>query len=149
MALTEDIQTPVKIHLVTKVRQEGEEEAFELVVFGRHYQKGDTVYLKYDEVQEEGTIHTVVKITGEEALIMRTGAIKMRLRFRLSEEMGGSHDSPFGSLHLSTRTQRMIHRQSEHTCEGRFSLLYDLSMQGSPAGHYEMQIDYKEDPVKP
>jgi len=71
----------------------------------------------------------------------------MRLSFHVSEERNGSHDSPFGSFFLSTKTKQLIHHEEENSLDGRFSLIYDLSMQGSLAGQYEMHIDYKEDTV--
>ncbi len=139
---------PVKIHLTTVIRLDNEEEKYELTVFGRHYRKKNAVFLKYDEVQEDGTTHTVVKISKDEALILRSGHIKMRLRFRMSEELEGSHESSYGSLFLTTKTKHLKHQQSEDTCEGQFSLIYDLYMQGTQAGQYEMKIDYKEDASK-
>lgn len=147
MALTAEMQTPVKIHLVTIARQEDDEEKYELTLFGRYYRKGNSVYLKYDEVQEEGTVHTIVKISEDEALILRSGLIKMRLSFRLSEQRNGSHESPFGSLMLSTSTKTLTHHESNDIVNGRISLKYDLAMQGAHTGEYEMRIDYREDEV--
>lgn len=142
-------QTPVKINLKTDIRREEDAESYELAVFGRHYRKGGSDYLAYDEVLEEGTVHTIVKIGEGDALILRSGAVKMRLSFHEHEQMGGSHESPFGSLLLTTDTKRLEHRQSGEGCGGRIQLIYELSMQGAPAGEYEMIIDYKEETVKP
>ncbi|MCJ7841588.1 DUF1934 domain-containing protein [Lederbergia sp. NSJ-179] len=140
-----DTQTPIKIHLTTKVRMDNDEETYELTVFGRHYQKGQTIYLKYDEIQEQGTVHTVVKITKKEAFILRTGLLKMRLNFSLHEQKNGSHESELGTLFLTTDTKRLIHHETNDGCTGRLSLAYELAMQGTVAGYYEMDIDYEED----
>ncbi|MCR2821335.1 DUF1934 domain-containing protein [Lederbergia panacisoli] len=134
-----DTQTPVKIQLTTRVRIDDEIETYELTVFGTRYQKGTTIYLKYDEVQEEGIIHTVVKIMQKDAVIIRSGLMKMRLAFSLSEQMQGSHESTLGNIFLMTDTKKLSHE------EGKLSLAYDLSMQGTLAGYYEMELEYKED----
>ncbi|MFP3359432.1 DUF1934 domain-containing protein, partial [Planococcus sp. SIMBA_143] len=78
--------TPVKVHLKTKITIGEESDSFELVSFGRYYEKGDAIFLKYDEVQEEGTTHTIVKVTDRQALILRSGAVKMRMAFNELEE---------------------------------------------------------------
>ncbi len=147
LSLLIDTQTPIKIHLTTKIKLDQDEEAYELTVFGRHYQKGDTIYLKYDEVQEQGTIHTVVKITKDEAFILRTGLLKMRLNFKLNEQKRGSHESELGTLFLTTDTKQFVHHETNDHCDGRLHLAYELSMQDTLAGFYEMEIVYKEDEV--
>ncbi|MCJ8007883.1 DUF1934 domain-containing protein [Lederbergia wuyishanensis] len=134
-----DTQTPVKIQLTTNVRIDDEIETYELTVFGTRYEKGNTIYLTYDEVQEEGTINTVVKILKDEAVILRNGLIKMRLAFSLSELKQGTHESTLGTIFLTTDTKILSHE------EGKLSLAYDLSMQGTLAGYYEMDLEYKED----
>ncbi|WP_249412681.1 DUF1934 domain-containing protein [Siminovitchia fordii] len=144
-ALTADVQTPVKIHLTTKINLDGEEETFEMILFGQYYRKNNAVFLKYDEVQEEGTIHTLVKVNGEEATIFRKGIINMRMKFRLNEQKDGSHASEYGSLLLSTDTKRLAHLEHGGKCEGTINLGYDLYMQGTHAGKYDMEIQYREE----
>ncbi len=137
--------TPVKVHLKTKITIGEESDSFELVSFGRYYEKGDAVFLKYDEVQEEGTTHTIVKVTDSQALILRSGAIKMRMAFNESEEQNGSYESQLGTLLLTTKTKQLSHTQDESKLEGDFNLSYELKMQDSPVGDYVMSIHYKEE----
>lgn len=136
-------QVPVKIHLRTRIQQDHEEEQYELILFGNYYQKGNTTYLKYDEVLEEGTVHTIVKIAEQNALILRSGALKMRLSFQLHNEKNGSYESQYGTLLLSTKTKVLDHNKTDQN-EGRFLLKYDLLMNGETTGEYEMAIQYKE-----
>lgn len=143
--MTADVQTPVKIHLTTNFQLDGEEETFEMILFGRYYRKRGTAYLKYDEVQEEGTVHTLVKVGEKEAAIFRKGMIHMRMKFRLNEQKDGSHESEYGSLLLSTFTNKLAIHELDHTCEGTIHLGYDLYMQGTHAGKYDMKIQYWED----
>lgn len=137
--------TPVKIHLKTTITVGEESDAFELVSFGRYYEKGDAFFIKYDEVQEEGTIHTIVKVTDTQALILRSGAVKMRMVFNEEEEMNGSYESELGTLLLTTKTKKLSHTKNLSKTEGDFNLSYELIMQGSPVGDYEMSINFKEE----
>jgi uncharacterized beta-barrel protein YwiB (DUF1934 family) len=137
--------TPVKIHLKTNITIGDESDAFELVSFGRYYEKGDAFFLKYDEVQEEGTTHTIVKVTDEQALILRSGAVKMRMLFNEEEEMSGSYESELGTLLLTTKTKKLSHTKNLNKTEGDFNLSYELMMQGSSVGDYEMSINFKEE----
>jgi uncharacterized beta-barrel protein YwiB (DUF1934 family) len=137
--------TPVKVHLKTKITIGEESDSFELVSFGRYYEKGDAVFLKYDEVQEEGTTHTIVKVSDQQALILRSGAVKMRMAFNEREEQNGSYESQMGTLLLTTKTKKLSHTQSNSELEGDFNLSYELKMQDSPVGDYVMSIHYKEE----
>ena len=146
MATARAEQTPVKIELRTKIQHDSQQETYELVAFGRYYQKGSSIYIKYDEVQEEGTVNTIVKITGEEAVILRSGALKMRLSFLQGKEMNGSYDSPYGMLLLTTKTNELsLEQSSDGQIDGQFQLKYQLMMQGSSVGVYEMNIKFKEE----
>ncbi|ETI69846.1 DUF1934 domain-containing protein [Neobacillus vireti] len=129
-------EIPVKINVKTTI---DEQETFELVVFGRAYRKGDAFYLRYEEVHEEGTVRTIVKVANEEALILRSGAVKMRLPFRLHTELRGSYEMPFGTFETITMARRIEHK------EGLIDILYDFTMQGSPAGRYHLEITFQED----
>jgi uncharacterized beta-barrel protein YwiB (DUF1934 family) len=137
--------TPVKIHLKTNITIGDDSDSFELVSFGRYYEKGDAFFLKYDEVQEEGTTHTIVKVTDEQALILRSGAVKMRMLFNEEEEMSGSYESELGTLLLTTKTKKLSHTKNLAKTEGDFNLSYELIMQGSSVGDYEMSINFKEE----
>ncbi|MED1202884.1 DUF1934 domain-containing protein [Heyndrickxia acidicola] len=139
-------ELPVKVHLKTKVQQDEQADTFELALFGRYYEKGNAAFLKYDEVLEDGTIHTIVKLSDDNALILRSGALKMRLPFNRNGKKNGSYDSPYGTLLLSTDTKQLDHVR-EHAGElikGTLTIEYDLWMQDNMAGNYQMVIHYKE-----
>ncbi|MGM0843475.1 MAG: DUF1934 domain-containing protein [Bacillota bacterium] len=139
-------QTEVKIHLKTRIQHGGEIDSFELFSDGRYYEKGDSFFLKYDEIQEEGTIHTILKIKkDEEALILRSGAVKMRMVFKENEELVGSYESQLGTLMITTKTSKLTHTADKAGNNGEINLSYQLFMQGSPVGEYEMNISYKEE----
>jgi uncharacterized beta-barrel protein YwiB (DUF1934 family) len=129
-------EIPVKIIVKTTIDQQ---ETFELTVFGRYYKKENASFLRYEEVLEEGIVRTIVKVAAEEALILRGGAVKMRLPFRLHEQLRGSYEMPFGVFETTT-----LARKIEHT-EGHIDILYDFAMPGSGGGTYHLEITFQEE----
>lgn len=129
----------VKIKVKTTIHQHGSKESFELTVFGRYYKKEKASFLQYEEIMEEGTVRTIVKIAEGEALILRSGAVNMRLPFRLHKKMRGSYEMPFGRFETTTSASRI-----EWT-EDSVDILYDFTLQGSPAGTYHLEITFQED----
>jgi len=129
-------EIPVKIKVKTTI---DEQETFELTVFGRYYQKDQASFLQYEEVLEEGTVRTIVKVAKDEALILRGGAVKMRLPFRLHKKLRGSYEVPFGTFETLTMAKRIKHT------DGLIDILYDFTMQGSPTGTYHLEITFQED----
>ncbi|WP_338752059.1 DUF1934 domain-containing protein [Bacillus sp. FJAT-52991] len=145
MTTNQQAHIPVNICLTTSIEMDGEKEDYELTLSGEFYEKSSAFFLKYDEVQEEGTIHTIVKFSENEALILRSGAVKMRLPFHLTEQRNGSYDSPYGALLLSTQTNTLVHEctYNQQTVQGILKLNYDLLMQGSPVGKYKMNMTFQ------
>lgn len=133
---------PVKIRVKTDVAHEGENEAFELSLFGQLFKKDGSTFLKYDEVQDEGVVHTVVKLADASALILRSGALKMRMIFEEGRQLNGSYESQYGTLLVTTDTQAFTHHTT-NTGTGRAELVYKLLMQGDAVGTYTMNIQYE------
>lgn len=133
-------EVPVKITVRTTI--DGQ-ETFELTVFGRYFQKGSADFLQYEEEIEEGTVRTIVKMAGEEALILRGGALKMRLPFELNRKLNGSYELTFGQFATETKARRMEY--SYLNGSGRFDILYDFTMDGAPAGTYHLEIAFQEE----
>jgi uncharacterized beta-barrel protein YwiB (DUF1934 family) len=138
-------QIPVKIKVHTSIQNGGEKETFELTTFGRYYLKNASAYLQYEEVTEEGQMKTTIKITGSEMLLMRSGSIKMRMLLEEKKKHRGSYTTPFGELQIMTDTKELQHRWNSESSEGRIEVLYNLSIQGSEAGTYRLQIVFEEE----
>ncbi|WP_428910132.1 DUF1934 domain-containing protein [Niallia sp. Krafla_26] len=138
-------QLPVKITVNTTIHNGSEKETYELITFGHFYQKANSVYLRYEEFLEEGTIQTIAKISGQEGSLLRTGAVKMRIPFRKNKTAIGSYETPYGVLELSTATSHIDHSFDEELKQGEFTFLYRLNMQGSVTGTYQLSIRFEED----
>lgn len=138
-------QMPVKITVKTTIRNGQDQETYELITFGRYIRKTSSVFLRYDEVMEEGSIQTTVKIAEGEGSILRNGAVKMRLPFQKNKQLTGSYETPYGTLEMGTKTSRIHHEFNENIRQGEIDILYDLNMQGSHAGTYHLLISFEEE----
>lgn len=135
----------VKLNVKTTISQQESSETFEVAAVGHFYQKEDAIYLKYEEMTEEGRIRTVVKAAKEEALILRNGSVTMRLPFALNSKKNGYYEIPFGTVKTSTFTKKIDHHYQAECGTGYIQLVYDFSLQGSDAGTYVVQINFQEE----
>ena len=136
----------VKINVKTTITQEDSEEIIEGAVLGDFFQKETASYLQYEEISEQGSTRTIVKMAGNDALILRNGAIKMRLPFSLNQKMSGSYELPFGKFETATVAKKIDHEYDAVSGKGRIDLLYDFSMQGTPSvGTYHLEITFQEE----
>lgn len=133
----------VNIQLSSSIGHPGQdEETHELHLTGQCIRKAGRLYLKYQEVQNGAAIQTTVKMGDEDALIMRSGAVDMRLPFQLEEERQGIYGNGPASFELIVKTERL--EFTEDTSGGRFSVSYNLLAEGSILGTYKLTITYSE-----
>lgn len=133
-------EIPVKINVKTTIDKQ---ETIELVVFGRYHQRDEAAFLQYEEVLEEGNVRTIVKVMADDALILRGGAVKMRLPFVLHQKRTGSYEVPFGVFETTTRTHKLNY--SYENGSGLIDIVYDFALQGSHAGTYHLEIHFQEE----
>lgn len=129
----------VKIKLTTIIRQPGsEEQIMELRADGVLTEKGGRSYLQYDERQDELEIRTTVKLGENEAVVMRSGGLQMRLPFLLGKEQTGNLRNGEGSFMLTTKAHELI------VTDNHFRVRYDLALGNDYVGEYEMEIQFME-----
>ena len=83
-----------------------------------------------------------MKLGEEQALIMRAGAVKMRLPLNIFEQQIGHYESEFGSVPLVIQTKKMTFTRQE--VSGDFHVQYDLLMSGQSVGNYTLDITFTE-----
>lgn len=134
----------VQVQLHSSIQHPGQEkETHSLQAMGRYTEKNGSVYLQYEEEQDGQKIQTTLKIGRKEALIMRSGAIKMRLPFSIEEDRFGEYRSGQGRLKLQVKTTTLNFSQEEAR-NGKFLVAYELHAEGSILGTYELSITYLE-----
>lgn len=136
-------QKSAKIKVKTMIWNNGEEETFELTTFGRYYEKGDSSYLQYEELLEEDTVKSIVKVSEDEVLILRSGAVNMRMVFSAGDKHTGRYETSYGVMGVETITKKLAHKLEEH--RGSIDVLYELHMQGALAGTYQLEISFEEE----
>ena len=141
-------QAPIKIHVTTNIYNGSSKDSIEWVGFGQYLEKDGSSYIKYEEEIEEGTIKTIVKVSGNEGLILRSGAVKMRLAFLLNKKRNGSYETPYGTFLMVTDTKRLGMEKEAHSPSGLIDILYDLNTNGNKNGTYHMTINFKEETVQ-
>ncbi|MDM5231672.1 DUF1934 domain-containing protein [Lysinibacillus pakistanensis] len=141
--MANEVRSQVNIKLISTIRPiDGESESYEMWLTGQLLEKAGSIYLKYEEVQEDKTIRTTMKLGNEQALIMRTGAVKMRLPLNIIEQQIGHYESEFGSMPLVIHTKKMTY--IKQAVSGEFHVQYDLLMGGQSVGNYTLDITFTE-----
>ncbi|MBG9454705.1 hypothetical protein ABE61_11750 [Lysinibacillus sphaericus] len=141
--MANEARSQVNIKLISKIRPiEGESEGYEMLLTGQLLEKAGSIYLKYEEVQEDKTIRTTMKLGNEQALIMRNGAVKMRLPLNIIEQQMGHYESELGSMPLVVDTKEMTF--TKQAVSGDFHVQYDLLMGGQSVGNYTLDITFTE-----
>lgn len=136
----------VKIKLVSSIiPTEGELEQYEMWLEGSCVEKGNSHYLRYEEVQEDLQIQTTIKLNEANSFIMRKGGVNMRLPLNPDVRENGHYESPFGSLPLITDTHQLaIEVVQSEKVSGQFKTQYDLIIGGNSVGHYKLDIQFTE-----
>ena len=137
------IGQPVRIRLHSSIRHPGQEiETHELQATGQLIEKANAFYLKYDEDHNGDNIKTTLKMSDRDALIMRSGAVKMRLPFDTEENRVGEYGNGPATFALQVKTNHLEFK-GEQT-GGQFNVHYELHTEGSLLGTYKLNITYTE-----
>lgn len=99
--------------------------------------------MQYEE-QQDGTIETIVKLDPNEALIMRKGAVRMRLPFSVENRRIGSYGNGPVTFDLHVETDHLRFTQEQDGLPGQFDVQYRLSDGSSILGTYHLIITYTE-----
>ena len=98
--MSQPLKTAVNVRLLTVIRHpDVAEETFDLQTTGVLTLKGEQPYLVYEEMQDDKTVRTTVKLSSESSMIMRSGGVKMRLPFVPGEFQTGSYDTRIWHTH--------------------------------------------------
>lgn len=137
-------QKKVKIKLVSTIVPTGEaSETYEMWLEGNVVTKAGNEYLRYEEVQNEQTIRTTIKLAEQGTVILRNGAVKMRMPLSTEQREIGHYESMYGALPLETATYQLAIEQQPNG-SGRFTTNYDLIVAGNSVGNYTLDIQFTE-----
>lgn len=135
----------VHIRLHSSIRHPGQKsETHELHAEGRFIRKPSAVYLKYDEEHEGTTIQTTLKISDRDALILRNGAVKMRLPLDMEQNREGDYTNGPVKFALQVKTLQLEFTEETLEAGGQFFVHYELYTEESLLGTYKLRITYTE-----
>ncbi|OEH93239.1 DUF1934 domain-containing protein [Bacillus solimangrovi] len=135
----------IDVRLVTEIRDAGRHETIVIESSGMKYKKNDSLFLSFEENLEGiDKVKTIMKLTENELFIMRSGGVTMRQNFRVGELLAGSYQSPYGTMAMETKTERIHYQFNDKKREGKLDLAYRLKMQAEEAGRYRLTLTYKE-----
>ncbi|GAA0320320.1 DUF1934 domain-containing protein [Bacillus carboniphilus] len=134
----------VKITLQNEIKRDQEVERYELTVWGQYFKKAGSEFLKYEEAHEEGTVKTILKWKDGYALLLRSGAVSMRLEHRLDETTRGHYEHVYGTIPIAAHTSEINHQTKDNN-QHTLKLEYALSMQESFIGTYKMTFSFQEE----
>lgn len=131
----------VRISIVSRQEAaDGHVERLRQEMEGRYFFKGGRHYLRYEDGQLDGQsgTTTTIKLSAEEMLVLRRGAAAVAQRFVPDRETKAAYQTPCGVMELAMRTHAV---QAEFGgAGGHARVQYHLSVNGSPVGEYEIEI---------
>lgn len=127
----------VKLHSTIK-HDESSADTHELTAKGKLIEKGGKTYLRFEESQDGQKVHTTVKLDEEDTIIMRSGAVNMRLPFTAGSTRLGSYGAGPASFNLFVKTERL------QVQEGSIFAHYTLHADDTLLGTHELTITYTE-----
>ncbi|MGX7198610.1 DUF1934 domain-containing protein [Enterococcus nangangensis] len=136
----------ITVHLTTQVQQGAEQAEFTFDLAGQLVQMGDTLYIRYKEVPEEGgeEIPVTIKIEPEgNVQIMRGTTLKTRLKFFYRQTINNSYRTPYGLLEVQTYTKDLHFSLKDQPLAGSLKLDYDLLTPQQTMGSYQLQLNFQ------
>ncbi|HFJ6236692.1 TPA: DUF1934 domain-containing protein [Enterococcus faecium] len=137
--------TPISIKLRTKVKQQGEVQDFYFDLKGQMVTIGDTLYIRYKEIQEEtgDEIPVTIKLVPDgHVQLIRAGEMRMRLKFGYKERLETAYRTPYGMIQIATFTKELHVSLKDRPTAGKVRIDYDLFMGLKKIGEYYLTLDF-------
>ncbi|MFV0557916.1 MAG: DUF1934 domain-containing protein [Enterococcus sp.] len=134
----------VTIKLATKVTQQNESQEFLFDLTGQLVKMGDTLYLRYKEVQEAGAeIPVTIKLLPDGTIhLTRAAEMRLKLKFAYKERVETTYKSPYGMMFFSTFTKNLHVSLKDQPTSGSVYLEYDLYTGEEKVGEYQISLEF-------
>lgn len=121
------------------------EDQIEFITEGRFYEKGNSMYLIYDERDFSGDEDstTSLKITGDTIKMKRYGediGIETAIEFEKGKRFNTIYDTPMGPFEMEVLTND-IKNNILNKGEGSLDIDYDISLKGLSEGRNLLKIE--------
>lgn len=123
---------PVRVRVHTRQRlEDGTAQTFTSCAKGYLYQKAESLYITYDETDEEdrSRTHTTWKIESRQATLIRRGTSSLRLFFRIGSSDSTTLVMPHGKLPVEVQVYQLDNRITGSG--GTLRVGYQMNIAGS------------------
>lgn len=136
---------PVKIHVETVHRQDGQKEEYAEDFDGRLIEIGETVYLRYEEeLPENEHAKVTFKIAGDEEvqLTRKLEHQKLHLTFKPGKRISSRYQTPYGNIPVEAFAGRMETVLEDDPRAGKLEIDYRLYNGDSLLGDYKIRLQF-------
>lgn len=124
---------------------ETEEEQMEFVTEGKFYEKGDSLYIVYDESEFSGMIgcKTSLRLLGGSVRMKRVGCEIPQstvMEFEKGKRYEGFYETPFGPFEMEILTNEVQNTVSKEG-KGFIDIDYHISLKGLSEGRSRLNIE--------
>lgn len=132
--------------IIGKQASDGQDDQMEFITEGELYERGDALYLMYEESEISGMpgCKTRLKIKGDYISMKRLGTKTIpagtEMEFAPGKVFTGPYDTPYGSFEMEVVTNII---ENTLTPEGTGSVLidYKMSLKGLVESHNQLSIE--------
>ena len=102
------MEKKVRLAVTGRQRDEtGEETVTELCVEAGYFERNDSIYILYEEIQEGAVIKNTLKLKGSILELTKGGAVRTRMVFQEGKECLSEYVTSYGCLQMGVRTERV------------------------------------------
>ncbi|MDL4839094.1 DUF1934 domain-containing protein [Aquibacillus rhizosphaerae] len=139
-------QIPVKVKLVTEIRDLGAKDITVVEEDGMFIQKGQTSVLRYVEHNDNGEdVNSLITIHPDKVSVKRTGPVDMLQQFRKKQMTENVYRHAYGTIHMETHTDQITYQQPVDGKSGRLFISYTTKLNGEGERRHRLTITIQED----
>ena len=128
----------------SQVSKEAGEDSMEFVTEAKLYEKGEAMYLIYEESELSGIpgCKTRLKFKGDQVQMKRIGkdgSMGHEIRFEKGKRYSGFYETPFGAIEMEVLTNKLENSLSFDGA-GQVDIDYSISLKGLFEGRNKLNI---------
>lgn len=129
-----------------QIYRDVEEEQIEFVTEGKLYEKGDSLYLIYEESEFSGMpgCKTSIKVTGDSLRMKRLGTYdasgSTAIQFEKGKRYRGLYDTPYGAIEMEVLTNN-FKKNLDSEGKGTIDIDYNISLKGLSESRSTINIE--------
>lgn len=132
----------IVIEVVGTHTADGNTEVIESKCDGQYYEKNGKHYLLYEELTENGTVKSIIKVSDELLEVIKKGAANSHLFYQAGETVKCNYDTPFGCIPIDINTKNLdIYVENHHI---KVVVSYVMFCDEKQIAKCKLQINAKE-----